>query len=88
MELAKKLLSKSSANKILLPVDHLIADNPDAQAETSEGINIPEGKMALDIGPETIQKYSEALSSAKTVLWNGPMGFFERKFFKGDLLCR
>jgi phosphoglycerate kinase len=81
VELAKKLLAKSSANKILLPKDHLIADNPDAAPETTDGVDIPDGKMALDIGPLTIQKYSEALSSAKTVLWNGPMGFFEKENF-------
>lgn len=81
VDLAKKLLSKSSANKILLPVDHLIADNPDGVAETTDGVDIPDGKMALDIGPKTIQKYSEALSTAKTVLWNGPMGFFEKESF-------
>lgn len=81
VELAKKLLSKSSASKIVLPVDHLIADNPDAECSATDNVEIPEGKMALDIGPRTIQKYGETLSNAKTVLWNGPMGFFEKEAF-------
>lgn len=81
VELAKKLLSKAAASKIVLPVDHLIADNPDATAETTTSVDIPEGKMALDIGPKTIQRYGEVLNSAQTVLWNGPMGFFEKEAF-------
>lgn len=81
VELAKKLLSKSSASKIVLPVDHLVAENPDATAEEVHETSIPDGKMALDIGPQTIKNYSEILGNAKTVLWNGPMGFFEKESF-------
>lgn len=63
---------------ILLPSDHLCAPSFDSDAaELSEG-SIPEGRMGLDIGPATATAYAERIASAGTVVWNGPMGVFER----------
>ena len=83
--LAVELLehAKRKGKEILLPTDHLIAEKPapDAVAETC-GIDIPEGKMALDIGPVTVQAYQAALEGAKMIVWNGPMGMFEMAPFQ------
>lgn len=84
LDLSKELMDKAAAKgvKLLLPSDHLIADkfSKDAEARSCRG-DIPEGTMALDIGPETISAYSETLKSAATVVWNGPMGVFEFEAF-------
>ena len=68
----------------MLPTDVVCSNNVNA---SSDGIvmsvrDIPDGMMGLDIGPKTIEKYSDILASSKTVLWNGPMGVFENKFFE------
>ncbi|MFN8534431.1 MAG: phosphoglycerate kinase [Dehalococcoidia bacterium] len=65
---------------LLLPIDALIADTIDAAAQTRTievAAGVPEGWSIVDIGPATIERYRAALGSAKTVLWNGPMGIFE-----------
>jgi len=64
--------------KIELPIDHLIVSAIDAPqtAKVVEG-DIPEGWIGVDIGPKTIAKYEAIIASAKTVVWNGPMGKFE-----------
>ncbi|MGI6079718.1 MAG: phosphoglycerate kinase [Candidatus Avilachnospira sp.] len=78
MEKAEKL-----GKKLLLPVDAVVAkafpDPIDAAIETAVygADKMPEGEMGLDIGPETMKLYAEAVKSAKTVVWNGPMGVFE-----------
>ncbi|GAB5519737.1 MAG: phosphoglycerate kinase [Rhodothermales bacterium] len=82
-----KALYESANGKILLPADHLAADafSNDATTEVSEG-SIPDGMMGLDIGPKSIEAYQAAIASAKTVVWNGPMGVFEMPMFaKGTL---
>jgi phosphoglycerate kinase len=80
VDLAKSILNKAKSLKkyILLPVDHLVVDNisSDAKAEFV-GENIPEGKIAVDIGPETISMFENRLRLAKTIVWNGPLGIFE-----------
>jgi phosphoglycerate kinase len=81
VELAKKILATSGGSKIVLPSDHLISNNPDDRPETLSDVNIPEGKMGLDIGPNSIELFKSKLAGAKTVLWNGPMGFFEKSDF-------
>lgn len=80
VDLAKKLLSEFGA-KLMLPVDHVVVSEiqPGAAHETVE--TIPDGKIAVDIGPKTIQAYSQVLAGAKTVIWNGPMGIFEKPPF-------
>jgi len=90
LELARETLVRiqESKVKLVLPVDAVIATEISDTAVTRiVPINaIPDGMKGLDIGPESIKKISEALSSAKTILWNGPMGVFEHKpFAKGTL---
>ncbi|MFA4993474.1 MAG: phosphoglycerate kinase [Candidatus Omnitrophota bacterium] len=84
LETAKSILDKArQLNKeILLPVDNVVVDNIDANAKTEiVGENIPDGKIAVDIGPKTIKLFEEKLRSAKTIVWNGPMGIFEMDAF-------
>jgi phosphoglycerate kinase len=76
IELAKSLLA-SKGDKLMLPVDHVVASEFKAGAEHETVTQIPEGKMALDIGPKTIEAYAAVIKSSKTVIWNGPMGVFE-----------
>jgi phosphoglycerate kinase len=88
LELARETLAciQNSKVKLVLPVDAVIAKEISDTAVTKVApINaIPDGMKGLDIGPESIKKISEALSGAKTILWNGPMGVFEHKpFAKG-----
>lgn len=77
LELARSLWEEARG-KILLPKDHLIADKGDASAATRvvEG-EIPEGWFGVDIGPQTISQYIAELRRAATVVWNGPVGWFE-----------
>jgi phosphoglycerate kinase len=87
--LAKSLLQQAKAHKIkfLLPTDHVIADRVDAGAVTKivgPTQPIPDNMMALDIGPETIEAFSDEIARARTIVWNGPMGVFEMPpFAKG-----
>lgn len=78
---AKEIMTKARAKRVSLhfPTDILIADNlEDAGNRTLVPINeIPSDKMGLDIGPKSVQKFSEVIHSAGTVVWNGPMGVFE-----------
>ena len=87
LDLAKSLLTKAEEKgvKLLLPVDHIVADKYAADAEAKESdIDIEDGWMGLDIGPKTIELYADAIKDAKTVVWNGPMGVFEfEKFAQG-----
>ena len=78
--LAKHLLGKIETSKaeVLFPVDHLVAQQPAADADTDvQGPEIQDGWVGVDIGPETAQLYCERLADAKTAIWNGPMGIFE-----------
>jgi phosphoglycerate kinase len=84
VDLAKELLTLG-AGKIVLPLDHLIAEKPDPAAPTRivEG-DIPDGWCGLDIGPKTIAHYADLIAGAGTVVWNGPLGKFEDEpFSKG-----
>ena len=87
LEYAKQMIAKAKELGVafLLPVDNVAADKFDAEANTQiVGDEIPDGWMGLDIGPKTIELYSNAVKGAKTVVWNGPMGCFEmEKFNKG-----
>ncbi|MGD0335732.1 MAG: phosphoglycerate kinase [Candidatus Omnitrophota bacterium] len=84
LDLAKSLLDKAKSLKkeIILPVDNVVVDNiqPDAKSEVT-GENIPDGKIAVDIGPKTIKLFQDKLKSAKTIIWNGPLGIFEMDAF-------
>lgn len=88
IEYAKEMIAKAKSRnvKILLPIDHVIADRFDASANAikTENANIPDGYMGMDIGPKTIELFSNEIKNAKTVIWNGPMGVFEfEKFAAG-----
>jgi len=78
LETAKSLIAKS-AGKILLPVDFVIANafEADAEMKTLPLGNVPKGWRVLDIGPETVKTFSAVIEDAGTVVWNGPMGVFE-----------
>jgi phosphoglycerate kinase len=81
VDLAKELLALGG-NKIVLPVDHLVADKPEASAQTQVVTgDIPEGWFGMDIGPQTIAQYTAAIAQAGTVVWNGPLGKFEDEPF-------
>jgi len=87
LDLAKEILNKARELKkdILLPVDNLVVEKIDPAAKTEiVGDEIPEGKIAVDIGPKTIGLFEQKLKSAKTIVWNGPLGIFEMDpFAKG-----
>jgi phosphoglycerate kinase len=89
LDLAREILkqAKSRNVKLLLPVDHIAADKIDASAKPhtiAVGEPIPDNLMGLDIGPETVEQFSEEVSRAATIIWNGPMGVFEMPpFAKG-----
>jgi len=86
VDLAKQLLKEAEAHhvKFLLPVDHIAADKFDAGAKPQtigSGQRFPDHLIGLDIGPETIEQFSEEISRAATIVWNGPMGVFEMPAF-------
>ncbi len=86
LELAKQILRDAETHgvKFLLPVDHVVADKIDANAKVQTVKDIPENMMGLDIGPQTVELFSEEISRAATIVWNGPMGVFEMSpFAKG-----
>jgi len=86
VSLAKQLLQADKGSKIKLPKDHVVAENPESSPEICHGVSIPENKMGLDIGPETIKSYADHLKTAKTIFWNGPMGLFEFKNFSNGTM--
>ncbi len=74
--------------QVLLPVDHLAASefSADAEAITVPGESIPDGLIGMDVGPETLKSYSNVITNAKSLVWNGPLGVFEfNNFSKGTL---
>ncbi|MCB2292904.1 phosphoglycerate kinase [Clostridium algoriphilum] len=90
VEYAKDMMQRAESKgvKFLIPLDHVIADkfSADAQPIVTEDQNIKDGYMGLDIGPKTREIYKGAISIAKTIVWNGPMGVFEfANFAKGTI---
>ena len=88
LDLAKDILQQAHQQgvEIALPVDSVVAPRLDAEAPTQivDHAHFPADQMGLDIGPETIKRYSALIQRARTILWNGPMGVFELKpFVKG-----
>ena len=81
MDYSKDMIEKAKAKgvKLLLPVDTVCADKfaPDANSQVVKAGEIPDGWEGLDIGPETVKLYCDAVADAGTVIWNGPMGVFE-----------
>lgn len=85
LDLAKELLA-TAGGKLLLPTDHAVSPEFKADAGYLETETIPEGQMALDIGPKTIERYRAEILAARTIIWNGPMGVFEMPpFDKGTM---
>ncbi len=80
VDLAKELLARSGG-KILLPMDHVVVDELKEGAPFEVVPNVPEGKMGVDIGPATVDAFSAVIAKAKTIIWNGPMGVFEKPPF-------
>jgi phosphoglycerate kinase len=85
---AREMIERINARgkKLLLPVDHVITNDFLAPSEikTTDNATVPEGYLAVDIGPKTRELYRKELAKAKTVFWNGPMGVFEKpEFAKG-----
>ncbi len=90
VDLAKDILAKAAAAKVrlLLPVDNVIADKFDAAAQIETvGESVPDGWMALDIGPKSAELFAAEIRKAKTVVWNGPMGCFEMAPFAAGTLA-
>ncbi|MBP5163555.1 MAG: phosphoglycerate kinase [Spirochaetales bacterium] len=88
LDTAKNFLAAAAKKgvNVILPVDHICADNfaEDAKPVTVDAIDIPENLMGMDIGPKTTKAIVDALATAKSVVWNGPMGVFEfASFAKG-----
>jgi phosphoglycerate kinase len=80
LELAKRLLS-TYCTKLVLPSDHVVAAEIKEGAKHETVAEVPDGMMGLDIGERTIDLYSNIIQHAKTVIWNGPMGVFEKPPF-------
>ena len=85
VKLAEEALRKAESSdcELMLPVDLVLGESFDAATERreSDGVEVPDGWMGLDVGPRTAAAYAEAIAAAGTVLWNGPMGAFELEPF-------
>ena len=81
IDLARLLLNRAQEEKVnfLLPSDHIVAAgaDPGAEPKTVDSFPLPSDLMGLDIGPKTVEKYSDILARARTIFWNGPMGVYE-----------
>jgi phosphoglycerate kinase len=82
LEFARRVLQEAG-QKIVLPVDVVVAPSPEAetQAQVVPVDQIPPDQMGLDIGPQTVARFREIVRSARTIVWNGPLGLFERAAF-------
>ncbi len=84
LDIAKKLMGKAIIlrKELLFPIDHVVVDSVDPKAATEiSGENIHGNKIAVDIGPKSVFLFKERLKSAKTIVWNGPLGIFEMEPF-------
>jgi phosphoglycerate kinase len=84
LDLARGLLdlARSRKFKLLLPVDHVVAESPDSTTtKTTDIANIPDGWMGLDVGPKTVALFGQEIAKARTIVWNGPLGMFEKPAF-------
>ncbi len=85
LDLARKIMADAGA-KLLLPVDHVVAAELKEGAPCSTVTAIPDGQMGLDIGGKTVEEFRAVIAGAKSVIWNGPMGVFEKPpFDKGTV---
>jgi phosphoglycerate kinase len=84
LALARSLLDKARERgvTVLLPVDLVVADGVGAASGTTVAADaVPEGQMALDVGPKSVEAFAKKFADAKTIFWNGPMGLFEKEPF-------
>src|SRR5271156_6412106 len=89
LDLARGLLDQARERKfnLLLPVDHVLAESPDSTATKVTRIDAtPEGWMGLDVGPQTVELFRAQISKARTIVWNGPLGMFEKPAFAAGTL--
>jgi phosphoglycerate kinase len=90
VETARRVLdaSRRQGTPIVLPVDSVAAEGPDSTVTRVVSVrSIPAGHMGLDIGPATVERFAEPLRRARTIVWNGPMGVFEREPFAAGTLA-
>jgi phosphoglycerate kinase len=80
LHLAKDLMARAGS-KLLLPKDHVVVTELKADADSRVVTEIPDGTLAVDIGPASIEAYEAVIAKAKTIIWNGPMGVFEKPPF-------
>ncbi len=76
-----------AGDKLILPTDHVVAAEFAENAPNEVVTVIPEGKMGMDIGPASREAFAKVLGSAKTIIWNGPMGVFEKKPFDAGTIA-
>ncbi|MGH9734012.1 MAG: phosphoglycerate kinase [Candidatus Acidiferrales bacterium] len=89
LDLARDLLQQAKACnfRLLLPVDHVLAESPDSSATKTTSIDdTPDGWMGLDIGPKTVAEFEKEISRGRTIIWNGPLGMFEKPAFASGTL--
>jgi phosphoglycerate kinase len=90
LDLARGLFDEARSRKfrLLLPVDHVLAESPESTATiTTDIAQTPEGWMGLDVGPKTIAQFGAEISKARTIVWNGPLGMFEKPAFAQGTLA-
>jgi 3-phosphoglycerate kinase len=85
LDVARRIMALAEEKKVafLLPVDHLVSSGPDDEAGARVVDTIGDADVALDIGPKTATLFRKQIEKAKTIIWNGPMGMFEKKAFSG-----
>ncbi|MGB6846119.1 MAG: phosphoglycerate kinase, partial [Candidatus Acidiferrales bacterium] len=89
LDLAKSLLEQARRRnfKLLLPVDHVLAESPNSTVTKITDIaHTPDGWMGLDVGPNTVEEYRNVIATARTIVWNGPLGMFEKPAFSQGTL--
>ncbi|MFZ0411999.1 MAG: phosphoglycerate kinase [Candidatus Acidiferrales bacterium] len=89
LDLAKSLLEQARRRnfKLLLPVDHVLAESPNSTiTKITDIAHTPDGWMGLDVGPNTVKEYRNVIATARTIVWNGPLGMFEKPAFSQGTL--
>jgi phosphoglycerate kinase len=89
LDLARGLMEEARAQNfhLLLPVDHVLAESPSSTiTKITDIAQTPDGWMGLDIGPKTVEEFSREISRARTIVWNGPLGMFEKPVFSRGTL--